>query len=112
VVAGRTARPATTDACRAYYAGHRDEFQAQREALREAARQAELAALAVEHKKRIAAATKLHAAQVRRQKEFLRSIGVPDLTPGEVTERARRRAQERRELAHPGLPIDAIRRTS
>jgi hypothetical protein len=26
----------------------------------------------------------LHAAQIRRQKEFLRSIGVPDLSPEEV----------------------------
>jgi hypothetical protein len=44
----------------------------------------------VEHKKRIAAQKKLHAAQVRRQKEFLRSIGVLDLSPEEVTKRARR----------------------
>jgi hypothetical protein len=44
-----------------------------------------------EHKRRVAAAKKLHAAQVRRQKEFLRSIGVPDLSPEEVSERARRR---------------------
>jgi hypothetical protein len=60
----------------------------QREAVREAAREAELAALAEEHKKRAAAAKKLHAAQARRQKEFLRSIGVPDLSPEEITERA------------------------
>jgi hypothetical protein len=77
-----------------YYDAHKDEFRAQREAVREAARQAELAALAVEHKKRIAATEKLHAAQVRRQKEFLRSIGVPDLSPEEVTRRASRPAQE------------------
>jgi hypothetical protein len=57
----------------------------------EAVRAAEQEALAVEHKKRVAAQKKLHAAQVRRQKEFLRSIGVPDLSPEEVTERARRR---------------------
>ena len=44
-----------------------------------------------EHRKRFAATKKLHAAQVRRQKEFLRSIGVPDLSPEEVAERARRR---------------------
>jgi hypothetical protein len=62
---------------------------------REAARQAELEALAREHRKRVAAGKNLHAAQVRRQKAFLRSIGVPDLSPEEIAERARRRAQER-----------------
>jgi hypothetical protein len=41
------------------------------------------------YRKRVAAAKKLHAAQVRRQKEFLRSIGVLDLSPEEITERAR-----------------------
>jgi hypothetical protein len=75
---------------RAYYAAHRDELYAQREAVREAAWQAELEALAEGHQERVAAAKKLHAAQVRRQKELLRSIGVPDLSPEEVTERARR----------------------
>jgi hypothetical protein len=73
---------------RAYYAAHRDELYAQREVVREAAWQAELEALAKEDRKRIAAAENLHAAQVRRQKEFLRSIGIPDLSPEEVTERA------------------------
>jgi hypothetical protein len=53
----------------------------------------------VEHRKRVAAQKKLHAALARRQKEFLRSIGVPDLTPEEVMERARRPAQEGRPLA-------------
>jgi hypothetical protein len=77
---------------RAYYDAHKDELYAQREAVREAARHAELEALAEEHKKRVAAQKKLHAAQVRRQKEFLRSIGVPDLSPEEVTERSRHRA--------------------
>jgi hypothetical protein len=79
----------------AYYIARRDELYARRAAAREAAREAELEALAVEQKKRVAAAHKLHAAQVRRQKEFLRSIGVPDLSSEEITERARRRAQER-----------------
>jgi hypothetical protein len=37
----------------------------------------------------MSAAKKLHAAQVRRQKDFLRSIGVPDLSPEEIIERAR-----------------------
>jgi hypothetical protein len=76
---------------RAYYHAHKDELYAQREAARKAARQAELEALVPAHRKRVAAAKKLHAAQVRRQKEFLRSIGVPDLSPEEVTERARTR---------------------
>jgi hypothetical protein len=62
----------------------------------EAERAAELEALAVEHKKRVAAQKKLHAAQTRRQKEFLRSIGVPDLSPEEVAERATRCGAARR----------------
>jgi hypothetical protein len=78
-----------------YYAAHKDELYAQRVAAREAARQAELEAQVEGHRERVAAAKKLHAAQVRHQKEFLRSIGVPDLSPEEITERARRRAQER-----------------
>ena len=45
------------------------------------------------NRKRVPAAKRLHAAQVRRQQEFLRSIGVSDLSPEEVTEKARRRAQ-------------------
>ena len=73
-----------------YYGAHKDELYAQRAAAREARRQAELAELAVEQRKRVAAAKKLHAAQVRRQKDVLRSIGVPDLGPEEFTERARR----------------------
>jgi RecB family exonuclease len=77
---------------RAYYDAHKDDLYAQREAVREAAWQAELEALAEGHRERIAAAMKLHAALARRQKEFLRSIGVPDLTPEEVAERARRDA--------------------
>ena len=31
---------------------------------------------------------KLHAAQVRKQKKLLRELGVPDLSPEEVSERA------------------------
>jgi hypothetical protein len=38
-----------------------------------------------EHRKRVAANKKLHDAQVRRQKELLRSIGAPDLSPEEIT---------------------------
>ena len=70
------------------YAAPKGELYAAREAAREAAWQAELEALEVEHKKRVAAQKKLHAAQVRHQKEFLRSIGVPDPSPEEITERA------------------------
>jgi hypothetical protein len=76
---------------RAYYDARKDELYAQRVAAREAAWRAELKELEKEHRTRVAANKKLHAAQVRRQKEFLRSIGVPDLSPEEVTERARRR---------------------
>ena len=56
----------------------------------EAERAAELEALEKEHRKRAATMKKLHAAQVRHQKKFLRSVGVPDLSPEEVSERARR----------------------
>jgi hypothetical protein len=76
----------------AYYDVRRDEFYAQRLAAREAAREAELKALEKEHRKRVTAAKKLHAAQVRRQKEFLRSIGAPVLSQEEISERARRPA--------------------
>jgi hypothetical protein len=50
----------------------------------------DLPAEATMHRQRAAAAKKLHAAQARRKKEFLRSIGVPDLSPEEITDRARR----------------------
>ena len=69
---------------RAYYELHKDECNAEREAEREAARQVELEALAVEHKKRVAAAKKEHEAGVRRQKKLLRELGVPDLSPEEI----------------------------
>jgi hypothetical protein len=75
---------------KAYYAAHRDELYAAREAVREAAWQAELEALEVEHKKRAAEQRKLHEAQVGRQKKLLRELGVPDLSPEEISERARR----------------------
>jgi hypothetical protein len=76
---------------KAYYAAHRDELYAEREAAREKASRDQLEALEKEHKRRVAATKRLLAAQVRRQKEFLRSIGIPDLSPEEITERARRR---------------------
>jgi hypothetical protein len=71
----------------AYYDAHRDELYAKREAVREAAWEAELKALERRHRRKVAAARKLHDAQVRRQKEFLRSIGVPDLSPEEIMAR-------------------------
>lgn len=76
---------------RAYYDVRKDELNAQRAAAREAAWQAELKALEKRHRKRVAAVKKQHAAGVRRQKELLRSLGVPDLSPQEVTDRARAR---------------------
>jgi hypothetical protein len=79
---------------------HRSDVKAYQDAVRkprrlaalEAERAAEREALEKEHKRRVAVTERLHAAQVRRQKEFLRSIGVPDLSPDEVVERARRDA--------------------
>jgi hypothetical protein len=58
----------------------------------EAERAAELEALEKEHKRRLKAVKKEAEAGARRQKEFLRSIGVPDLSPEEVVGRARRGA--------------------
>jgi hypothetical protein len=84
---------------RAYYDAHKDDLYARREAVREAAWQAELEALAEGHRERIAVAKKVHAALARRQKEFLRSIGVPDWTPEEVMARARRRARARQSVS-------------
>ena len=75
----------------AYYDAHRAELHARSEAVREAAREAYFKELEKEHRKRISAQKKIHAAPVRRQKEYLRSIGFPDLSPEEVSERARRR---------------------
>jgi len=77
---------------RAYYDAHKDELYAQREAVRKAAWQAELEAMAPEHRKRVEATQRLHAAGVRRHKKLLRELGVPDLSPEEVSERARRGA--------------------
>jgi hypothetical protein len=80
----------------AYYASRRDQLYARREAVREAARQANLKELEKAHRKRVATAAKLHANGVRRQKKLLRELGVPDLSPEEVTDRARA-AQGRRD---------------
>jgi hypothetical protein len=80
---------------RAYYDARKDELYARRVAAREAAWQAELKAQEEESRKRVAAAKELHAAQVRRQKELLRSIGVPDLS-------RRRSRLERRGRESPG----------
>lgn len=61
----------------------------------EAEREAALKALEPIHRKRVAEAKRLHAAQVRRQKKLLRELGVPDLSPEEITEKARRPSAER-----------------
>jgi hypothetical protein len=95
VVAGPTAVSCDRRRRRAYYAEHREELYAKREAVREAARQAHLKALVPEHRKRVAAAKKEAEAGARRQREFLASIGVEDLSPEEVTRRARRGVQGR-----------------
>jgi hypothetical protein len=60
-----------------------------RQVILEAERAAEMKVLEREHKRRLKAVNKEAAERARRQKEFLRSIGVPDLTPEEVSERAR-----------------------
>jgi acyl-CoA reductase-like NAD-dependent aldehyde dehydrogenase len=66
-----------------------------RQAVREAERAAEWKTLEAEHRERAKAVKRAAAAGAKRQREFLASIGVPDLTPEEIMERARRRAQER-----------------
>jgi hypothetical protein len=91
--ADRAKRSGHKSHCRACeaasYASRRDQLYARREAAREAEREAHLKELAVTHRKRVAAARKLHADGVRRQKKLLRELGVPDWSPEEVTERAR-----------------------
>jgi hypothetical protein len=77
---------------RADYASRKDELQARRDAVREAALQARLKELEVVHRERVAAAKREHEAGVRRQKKLLRELGVPDLSPEEITERTRRRS--------------------
>jgi hypothetical protein len=60
-------------------------------------------------RQRRAAARKLHAAQVRRQKKLLCELGVPDLSAEEVTERARA-AQRRHVREAPAERPSVIRR--
>ena len=69
---------------RRYGFDDRVELYAQRAAAREATRQAELKALEKVARQRRAVAKREHEAGVRRQKEFLRSIGVPDLSSEEM----------------------------
>ena len=69
---------------RADYASRKDELQARRDAVREAAWQARLKELEKVARKRRAAAKREHEAGVRRQKELLRELGVPDLSPEEI----------------------------
>ena len=72
---------------RADYASRKDELQARRLAIREAEREAALRALEPIHRKRVAEAKRLHAAQVRRQKKLLRELGVPDWSPEDIAAR-------------------------
>ena len=93
--AKRSGQKSHCRACEAaYYASRRDQLHARREAAREAAREAHLKELAMTRRKRVAAAAKAHADGVRRQKKLLRELGVPDLSPEEITERTRRRSAE------------------
>jgi hypothetical protein len=78
---------------RAYYDAHKDALLAQRVAAREAAWQAELEALEMEQQKRVAAAKRLNAERVRRQKALLAELGVPDLSPEEITDNRNFRAR-------------------
>jgi hypothetical protein len=64
---------------RADYASRKDELQARRDAVREAAR-----------------TSGTRGWSGSRQKKLLRELGVPDLSPEEVTERARARAAQGR----------------
>jgi hypothetical protein len=58
----------------------------------EAERAAAMKVLEREHKRRLKAVHKEAAEGARRQKKLLRELGVPDLSPEEVAERARRAA--------------------
>jgi hypothetical protein len=89
------------DAPRRYGFDDRVELYAQRAAVREAEREAALNALEPIHRKRVAGAKKLHAAQVRRQKKLLRSLGVPDLSPEEITERSQAKSATVRKALGP-----------
>jgi hypothetical protein len=60
------------------------------QAVRDAEREAHLKALEKEHPKRLAAVRAEAEAGRRRQKALLTELGVPDLSPEEVTERAQR----------------------
>jgi hypothetical protein len=60
---------------RAYYNAHKDEWNAERQAARQAAYDAELEQRIAEKRRRIEAERKRHAAQERAQAAYLRSIG-------------------------------------
>jgi hypothetical protein len=76
---------------RAYYDVRKDELYARRVAAREAAWEAELEALEEAQKERAAAAKRAAEAGAHRQKKLLRALGVPDLSPEEITEKAHSR---------------------
>ena len=77
------------------------ELYARRQAMHEAEREAALKALEPIHRRRVAEAKRLHAAQARRQKELLRSLGVPDLSPEEITERSQAKSATVRKALGP-----------
>jgi hypothetical protein len=79
---------------KAHYAEHREEQFHARAAARQAAEEDRLKAMEPEWRARVAAAKKEAAAGARRQKKLLAELGVPDLSPEEITERARRRATQ------------------
>ena len=66
------------------------------------------------HRKRVAAAKKAHEAGVRRQKELLRSLGVPDLSPEEIVARGPLpcKTSDLDRVARAGLSREALRQAS
>jgi predicted nucleic acid-binding Zn-ribbon protein len=77
--AGRSKKSGHKSHCRACeradYASRKDELQARRDAVREAAWQARLKKLEDVHREKVAAAKREHEAGVARQEKLLREIG-------------------------------------
>jgi hypothetical protein len=74
---------------KAYYSLHREELLAEREAVREAVRAAELKALEPEHRERVKAAKRAAEAGRRRQAKLLAELGVEDVSGEELSRRVR-----------------------
>jgi hypothetical protein len=74
---------------------HHDVRKPRREAVLEAERRAEEKIRQPEHKKRLRAVRREAEAGRQRQAELFREMGVPDWSPEEVAERARRAAAYR-----------------